>query len=192
MRRYSHFPQAFIAIVVVITGASTVSADWHHTWKRFWHNVGVGHHRNNAWPEPFVEADALQVISPFEVMKRNGWRLHNTIGHELFRSSDGELMVSGYNRIQWIATQAPVNRREIYVLRGRTMQETEARVASVRTALSNMHRSGPDPAVYITDIEPSTASGAWGTAINRKMMEELPAPKLPSTSAAGTESSTQQ
>ncbi len=191
MRRNSIFQRALFAIILAVMGSNTVSADWHQQWKRFWHNVGVGHHRNNAWPEPFVESDALQVIAPFEIMKRNGWRLHNTIGHELFRDSDGELLASGHGRVRWIATQSPVNRREIYVLRGRSQDETNARVASVRDALSRLYQTGPEPMVYITDIEPATASGAWGTQINRMWMEQLPAPKLPSTSAAGTSGSTQ-
>ena len=190
MRRTSIFRRATLAIVLAMMGTSSVSADWYTHWKKFWHDVGVGHHRNNAWPDPFVEADALQVIAPFEIMKRNGWRLHNTIGHELFRESDGELLASGHNRVRWIATQAPVTRREVFVLRGRSEEETEARVASIRNAIARIHRTGPEPTIYITDIEPSTASGAWGTAINRMMMEQLPAPKLPSTSAAGTSGST--
>lgn len=191
MRRNSIFQRSFFAILLAVTGASTVSADWHQSWKRFWHNVGVGHHRNNAWPDPFVEADALQVIGPFETMKRNGWRLHNTIGHELFRDSDGELLASGHRRVHWIATQAPTARREIFVLRGRSDIETDSRVASVRQALTRLNTSGPSPTVYITDIEPSTASGAWATQINRTWLSELPAPKLPSTSAAGTAATTQ-
>ena len=136
MRRNRNFHPALFAIVLAVTGASTASADWHQSWKRFWHNVAVGYHRNNAWPDPFVEADALQVIGPFETMKRNGWRLHNTIGHELFRASDGELLASGHGRVRWIATQAPEDRREIFVLRGRSDDETNARVASVRQAIS--------------------------------------------------------
>ena len=190
MPRNSIFQRAFFAIVLTATGASTVSADWYQSAKRHWHNICVGQHRNNAWPDPFVEADALQVIGPFEIMKRNGWRLHNTIGNELFRDSDGELLASGHRRVHWIATQSPEARREIFVLRGRSDVETESRVASVRQALSRLNSNGREPAVYITDIEPSTASGAWATTIARNWMEQLPAPKLPSTSASGTAAST--
>ena len=195
MQRNSIFKQAIFTTVIVMIGATTASANWHERmsqkWHRFWHDCGVGLHRNNAWPDPFVEADALQVVAPFEAMKRNGWRLHNTIGDNLFRDSDGELLASGHNRLHWIATQAPLSRREVFVLRGRSDTETDARVASVREALSRIDTRGSEPTVYVTDIEPSTASGAWATQINRMYMQQLPAPKLPSSSASGTQGTTQ-
>ncbi|NNE00642.1 MAG: hypothetical protein HKN47_25280 [Pirellulaceae bacterium] len=188
MQRIANYARALIAMVLVSVSAGTVAADWH----QFWNNVDKGYHRNNAWPDPFNEADAMHVVAPFEVMKRNGWRLHNTIGHELFRSGDGALLASGNQKIQWIATQAPPHRREVYVLRGRSDVETQARVASVKTTLTRHTRNGPIPSVLVTDIEPSSASGAWATQINRTWLEELPAPRLPNTSAAGTASATQE
>ncbi len=98
--------------MVVATTATSASADWNH----FWHGLHVGFHRNNAWPDPFNEVDAGNVIQPFEVMKANGWRMHNTIGHELFRSGDGALLAAGHKRVHWIASQAPTARRTVYVL----------------------------------------------------------------------------
>ena len=188
MRRNS----ILFAALIVVTGASTVSADWSQKWNRFWHNVGVGHHRNNAWPDPFNEADAYEVVAPFEIMKRNGWRLHNTIGHELFREGDGALKANGHDVVRWIATQAPESRREIYVLRGRSEAETHARVGSIQQALARIHHIGPTPTVFVTNKAPSTSSGAWAVQINRVALEEMPPPKLPTTSAAGTAASTQQ
>jgi len=182
----AHFSRALAALLCVSAGATTVSGGWHE----FWHNLNVGLHRNNAWPDPFAEADAMQVVAPFEVMKHNGWRLHNTMGHELFRQGDGALLAAGSNRVRWIATQAPDSRRQVFVLRGRTEAETEARVASVRETIASVNMPGPPPAVMITEIEPPSASGAWATQINRAWMQELPSPKLPSTSASGTAAAT--
>ncbi len=93
---------------------SVAQADW----DSFWHGVHVDYARVNAWPQPFNDVDARQARAPFEVMKQNGWRAHNTIGHELFRDGDAVLTAAGNRRVLWIASQAPMNRRTIYVLQG--------------------------------------------------------------------------
>jgi len=180
------------ATVIAISGlavtASSASADWN----RFWHNLHVGFHRNNAWPDPFNEVDAMEVVAPFEIMKANGWKMHNTIGHELFRESDGALLASGHNRVRWIATQAPKARRTVYVLRGRSSDETEARVASVRQTIANLNLQGSSPTVLVTAVEPVTSSGDWALKVNREWLEHLAAPQLPSTSASGQQGAAQQ
>lgn len=188
MKRIQKYGQALIVVLLVAMGTNTATADWHE----FWHGLHVGYHRNNAWPDPFNELDAAGVIAPFEVMKHNGWKLHNTIGHELFRSGDGALLASGSMRVRWIATQAPASRRVVYVLRGSSPNETTARVASVRDTLANMYQTGPMPRVLITDVEPPTASGDWATKINRDWLEQLAAPRLPNSSSSGTQGVTTQ
>ena len=158
----------------------------HADWDSFWHGVHVDYARVNAWPQPFTDVDARQARAPFEVMKHNGWRAHNTIGHELFLEGDAVLTAAGNRRVLWIASQAPMNRRTIYVLQGRTAAETEARLASVQQALAGLNQRGAEAQVLVTDVEPAMSSGDWATSINRKWMSELPAPKLPSTTASGS------
>ena len=182
MKLNNKLARAVIAVVALITTGTSVSADWDH----FWHNLHVGYHRNNAWPAPFNEADAMNVVAPFEIMKANGWRMHNTIGHELFRPDDGALMASGNKRVYWIATQAPQTRRTVFVLRGGNERETAARVAAVRDTISRIDVQGPVPDVQVTDVEPHHSSGAWATKINREWLQNLAAPRLPTSSAGGT------
>lgn len=175
------FAKVIIATMAVLTTATSASADWNS----FWHNLHVGYHRNNAWPDPFNEVDAMEVVTPFEIMKANGWKMHNTIGHELFRPGDGALLASGHNRVHWIATQAPATRRTVYVLRGGSRAETDARVSSVQQTLASMYINGSVPTVLVTDVEPATSSGAWATKINREWLEHLAAPRLPAESVSG-------
>jgi len=182
MKLNNNLTQAVIAIVAVVTTGTSVSADWDH----FWHNVHVGYHRNNAWPAPFNEADALNVVTPFEIMKANGWRMHNTIGHELFRPDDGALMASGNKRVYWIATQSPVARRTVFVLRGGSERETASRVAAVQGIIDRIDAPGPSAKIQVTNVEPHHSSGAWATKINRDWLQNLATPRLPSTSAGGT------
>lgn len=186
MRRTSRMNRFALALLAVGVTGSSASADWHS----FWHKVHVGFHRNNAWPDPFNEADALEVVTPFEIMKQNGWRLHNTIGHELFREGDGALLASGSRRVHWIATQAPVSRRSLFVLRGNTPEETKSRVASVHQTLGSLNLQGPPPEIMVTDVEPGASSGAWAVKVNREWLESLPSPQLPQTSASGQQSVT--
>lgn len=181
MNRSALTSRKLLAAVAIGLFASSASADWNS----FWHGVHVTKARNNAWPQPFTEADAMQIVAPFEVMKNNGWRLHNTIGNELFRAGDGALLASGHKRVEWIASQAPTNRREVFVVRGHSPEETDARVTAVRETLASVYTGGQMPGVWVTDVEPATASGAWATQINRTWLQELPAPRLPSTSVTG-------
>ncbi|KAA1260923.1 hypothetical protein LF1_34650 [Rubripirellula obstinata] len=173
-----------LALAAIGVSAGNASADWHS----FWHKFHVDTARNNAWPDPFNEADARDTVAPFEVMKRNGWKLHNTIGHDLFREGDGVLMASGTNRVRWIATQAPESRRTIFVLKGNTHLETEARLASVRQTLSGMNLDGGQPSVAVTSVQPAKASGVWAAKISRDGIAATPRPQLPQTSSSGTQS----
>lgn len=173
-----------VVLGVSLIGAAlgqSASGDWHS----FWRAKHVDYVRNNIWPQPFVDVDAQAVQAPFAVMKHNGWRAHNTIGNELFRDGDCSLNLAGSRRVEWIAQQAPHERRTIYVLRGANQDETDLRLASVHQSLASMQIGGPIPQVVVTDIEPAAASGGWATNVNRQWMQNLPAPKLPSTSASG-------
>ncbi|MEM6363868.1 MAG: hypothetical protein AAF539_07935 [Planctomycetota bacterium] len=189
----SSFRRRWFAATLILTvcGVALTDSAAQADWARFWTVMHKGYHRNVAWPDPFNEADAIQTVAPFEVMKRNGWRAHNTIGHALFRQGDGALLASGQNRVRWIATQAPISHREIHVMQGATAEETQARMKSVRDAVASLQPNGPAPQVFVTAIEAPSVPGAIITKISRDRLEALPAPKLPDTSAAGTEGATQ-
>lgn len=187
MRRMNFHGRIVLALLAITVGASSLSAGWNE----FWHNLHVGYDRNNAWPDPFNDLDARQVIMPFEIQKRNGWRLQNTMGATLFRDGDGALVASGHEKVYHIATQAPAAHRQIHVLRGRSEQETKARVEAVRQSLASLNLQQGMPEVFVIDREPFASSGTAAVQINRQWLEQMPAPKLPSTSAAGTAAATQ-
>lgn len=176
-----------LVFLLMATVSATATADF-GSWL---HRQKMTYFRNSAWPDPFNEADALDTVAPFEIMKHNGWRSHNTIGNNLFRSEDGALLASGQNRIRWIATQCPEAHREIHVLEGRTAEETANRIESVRHAIKSLNQEGIQPRVFVTTIEPSTTPGAIATKINRDRLEQMAAPKLPTTTASGQAGVTQ-
>ncbi|MEM9645550.1 MAG: hypothetical protein AAF989_11215 [Planctomycetota bacterium] len=178
----THSTRMFALLTVTTLIAGDAAADWH----TFWHSVHVDYARNRVWPEPFTEVATAQTVAPFQVMTQNGWRAHNTIGNDLFRRGDGALLAAGRERVRWIASQAPQNRRIVYVLRGHNREETESRVGAVREAVSKMYLDGAGPEIYVTNIEPASAPGAWAEKVNRDRLSQMPAPVLPGTSAAGT------
>ena len=163
------------ASLVAIATAAPAAADWNS----FWHGFHIDYHRNNAWPHPFSEMAATQTRTPFAIQTMNGWRLHNTVSHELFRGGDGVLTVAGQHHLAHIISQVPPQHRMVMVVRGATPEETEARLASVRSAIARMHVEGPAPEVRVTDRVPATGSGELATALNRARLQTLPAPRLP-------------
>lgn len=187
MRHNSLIGRMVIACALFSATMTAVSADWNS----FWEKVHIGKRRNNAWPDPFNEMDAMSVIAPFEVMKQNGWVLHNTIGADHFRDGDGALKPSGRASVAWIATQAPLNRRQIYIVRGANPEETSARIEAVQTTLSETQINGPVPTVAVVDRTVPTFSGARAVKIQRMALERMAAPRLPSASSSGTMSAAQ-
>ncbi len=176
MRRFI----AGITTLVLVSSASYAQADW--PWL---HKASVDKQRNNAWPQPFRGADAASVVAPFEVMKNNGWREHNTLGSLVF-NNEHDLTEAGALKIEWILTQAPVSQRVIYVKSGRTQAETDTRVESVQLAVSQLVPTGPLPHIVVTTVEPPTSSGVYQNLIHRALIQTTPKPRVPAYTGLNT------
>jgi hypothetical protein len=158
-------------------------------WNEFWNRVHVDFHRNNAWPEPFQSADRAAAREPFCIMVNNGWKMQNTIGTFLFNAETNELNSAGEAKVKWVVTQAPIHRRAVFVLVGDTPQDTKARLESVQRYISRIMPEGNLPPVMLTNTEPDGASGEYFDAVNRAMMQSIPAPRLPGGDSGGGSSS---
>lgn len=161
--------------LIFVLGANVGRADWHSFWQRF----HLDYHRNNAWPHPFREMSAAQTRAPFEIQRNNGWQLHNTISHELFRPGDGALTYAGQKQLENILTHVPQEHRTVFVVRGATKAETDARIAAVQSSLERMRPDGTAPPVLIIDRAPATSSGEIAAALNRLRIDTMPKPQLP-------------
>ncbi|QDV67845.1 hypothetical protein Poly24_15490 [Rosistilla carotiformis] len=173
----------FLLATIIVGLANTATADWDSFWyhkKVAMHDCKIDYLRNQSWPQPFLEHDAYQARSPFQTMANNGWRLHNTLSHEVFRPDDSVLTAVGRNRVHWIATQTPQHHRHIYVLEAPTPDETQRRVASVEEALGSLVVAGAPPQVFVTAKVPTMGSGEWNAQLSRKRREQMVAPKLQS------------
>jgi hypothetical protein len=155
-------------------GAASLQAGW----PEFKQECHTDKMRNNAWPQPFRAMDANAAVSPFEIMKGNGWREFNTVTGAFFDQSN-QLTESGQLKIKQILTLAPPNRRAIHVLKGDTPEQTSVRVEAVEVAVSGFIPTGALPPIMLTDIEPATSSGAYQTVVNRAIIRTTPTPRLP-------------
>ena len=157
------------------------AADWDGLQQDFAaakHQCKIDYMRNHCWPHPFLEHDAMRTRNPFAIMTNNGWRLHHTLSNDSFRAGDDVLTVAGRNRIQWIATQAPENRRYVFVLQGQTSEETERRVHSVREMLAATNIPGVPPRIMLTHRVPSLASGEWNRRLTQARNDNMLVPQL--------------
>ncbi len=177
MSRYNVFAMALgAALLISGTTCAQTACPEGMSWSQ---SFRYDYHRNNQWPKPFRAMDTGGVLNYFEVQRNNGWKMHNTLGNAMFDPTTNSLTDSGRNHMRWIITQAPQDRRVVFVLVGNDQQETALRVESTQLAISEMVPVGPLPTIYLTDRDAPGSSGVYQTAINRAMTSSVPAPRLP-------------
>jgi hypothetical protein len=171
---------AVLAIACLASAASPAQAQHlRENWHNFWNRVHTDFHRNNAWPEPFLSADRAVIREVWHMQADNGWKMQNTVGVYLFDEHQ-KLNRAGELMVRWIVTQAPVHRRAVFVLKGETPEQTEARVASVNETVNKYAAGGSVPPVLVTDVEPRGWAGAYVDAMSQQYQSSMPAPRLPS------------
>lgn len=167
-----------MTLLIASLAAGTASAQHACTDPDRTQSFHYDYYRNNSWPQPFRRMDTSSVMSYFEVQRNNGWKLHNTLGQAMFDPNTHGLTDAGRSHMRWIVTQAPQDRRVVFVLVGEDQQQTAARVESTQLAISEMIPVGPLPTIYLTDRDAPGSSGAYQTAVNRAMASTVPAPRL--------------
>ena len=168
-------------------GVCTPSAQGNDWARRAWHGFWAGYHRNKHWPEPFQTLDRRAVMQPIELMKNNGWRLHNTLGDHLFLPDSNKLTNAARIKVHWIATQAPTGRRTVFIYGSEHDPNTQARVASVQSYLNGLFPNGDGPSVLVTHVIPRAAAGDIYSEVMNGYRNSQPAPVLPANPAAAGE-----
>lgn len=159
-----------------------VTGNWWHT---FWGQVHLHRNRVNVWPEPFVRQDRELVRGPFRQMVDNGWKSQNTLSDYLFDPGTNELTNAGQAKLQYILTQIPPHRRQVYVLEAATQEETATRVTSV---YRNIARIAPDSnccEVMTTKIVPRGGEGWYLYDVEQAYRNNIPSPRLSSIGSGG-------
>lgn len=104
---------------------------------------------NAMWPYPYICPDRIRAHAPFDQMVDNGWRRQCLLGSHHFDTESGKLTRAGELKVQWILTQTPANRRQIYVERSMDPELTEERIAQAQQFADGLHVEGE--AVVVTD-----------------------------------------
>jgi hypothetical protein len=146
---------------------------------------------NHVWPWPYQCPDRIAVREPFCQMISNGWRRQNLLGQHHFNPGTNELSTAGELRVQWIMTQAPPDRRGIFIERTLDSDVNAKRLAVVRDYAIKVSTDGRMPQVEDTYLVSEGRPAAVVDATNVSFMKSMPAPVLPAATNNSTSSSGQ-
>lgn len=174
---------AVVAVMLMAVWVAEAGAVWIDSTIRY---VRTGYHRNEQWPWPYFCPDRDAVRQPFDAMIANGWRRQNLLGPHHFDAEKGTLTTAGELKVHWIMTQAPPERRSIFVERSLDPAVTEQRVEAARDYASRVATDGRTPQVsdthLISEGRPAAAVDATYVRFNESMMP----PVLPPPTQSGS------
>jgi hypothetical protein len=177
-----------LAVVLFLAAAATpAEAQW---LSNGFHRMHLVYHRNVAWPKPFVAQDQMATYAPFGPMVANGWRKQTLLGPHHFEEGE-RLSAAGEEKVRWILTQAPAQHRTVFIERGRTRKQTQARIDAVQRSVAAISENGDLPAVVDTHI---ISEGRPGQAVYdhlTRFSQKQPDPILPEASGDITSSASQ-
>ncbi len=144
-------------------------------WDAFWHEVHIGWHRNNEWPQPFSAADRNYAVAPFAVMIAGGWQRQNLIGENYFDENSTKLNSAGVERVRFILRQTPVEHRVLYVQSDLDDNVTRTRVDAVQETIVSLQPKGPMPEVIVSNMVPEGRPRKWSPPNSRtSLVRHLP------------------
>jgi hypothetical protein len=173
MRRILIAAAAIVAVGGLISSASAIGFD------ETAHHIKQGAKRNRMWPWPYVCADRVAVREPFGVMINNGWRRQNLLGPHHFNDKSEQLTTAGELRVQWIMSQAPEARRQIFIERDISPDVTAKRMVTARDYATRLAINGTSPEINETNIASEGRPASVVDAMNVRFQESMPAPTLP-------------
>lgn len=156
-------------------------------WRAFKAHAKLQQSRYNAWPAPFQQQDRESVRNVFHMMADNGWRQQTTMDDYQFTSDQTDLSPAGKYKLWWIATQAPLSHRCVFVLSGKTPQETDLRMSVVKRHLTAISPQASTIDVQTTGVIPPTMNGGYIQRLYDGAYENLPVPQLPNQGSGGTQ-----
>ena len=175
---------AVLATMVLVGGATTASAVFVDTTARY---IERGHRRNVEWPWPYICPDRVAAREPFEIMITNGWRRQNLLGGHHFDPLTHRLTTAGELQVRWIMTQAPPNRRQVFIERSIDPSITAERIAAARQFASEVTLDGQTPQVFETHLMAEGRPAGMVDMTNVKFMENMRVPALPAATTDSTQ-----
>ena len=150
----------------------------------------AGYCTNVNWPRQFVPAARRGICDSYAVMINNGWRRQNLLGDYHFEEGSNQLTRAGEMKVQWILTQAPMERRTVFVQRAATEERTAERLAQVESYSEKLSPAVPGIDVSDTHI---VAEGHRAHSVDNiftGFQANQPPPVLPASAGNASSSAT--
>lgn len=165
-----------LTCLVSFFGVSESQAGWHE----FMNRMRLDWHRNNAWPQPFVNQDRMSTCSMFVTQAQNGWYAASTLSGMYFKPNSHILTEAGELKVREIVTQHPEQYRTIFVEKGLSQRSSEIRKDSIQQAVSRILPEGGMPEVQLVDSVLREWAAEEVDAVGRAYRTSRPQPRLPS------------
>lgn len=121
-------------------------------------------------------------------MINNGWRRENLLGAHHFIPETNQLNAAGQLRVQWIMTQAPADRRSIFVERSLDPNINNQRIAAAQEYSTQVALDGRTPQVSQTHLVSEGRPASLVDFTNTKFQQSMPVPVLPAAPPIGSAS----
>lgn len=167
---------------LVVVASSAASADAQH---HFAQSYKAAYQQNAMWPTQYVEQPRQTICQTFDLMVQSGWRRQNLLGSYHFQPGSAELSEAGELKLRWILTQTPPARRNVFVERGATSEETADRVAAVERHIAKMSHLESAGTVSDTNLVEYGRSAQTVDAVFTGFSANQPAPVLPQNTGGG-------
>jgi hypothetical protein len=141
--------------------------------------------RRNCWPEPFIYPDRDGVRQVMSSQVAAGWERQNLLSEFHFVTGGKDLTEAGRMRVQWILNEVPESRRQLYVRRANTPQETAARIQAVQQVVSQSPYASNVPVLESTRSDDGWPADRIDT-LNRRAIGAMLEPKLMGGSEGGS------
>lgn len=145
---------------------------------------------NLRWPRQYVHPARRGICQAFETMANNGWRRNNLLGkYHFVPEEQDQLSDAGKAKVEWILTQAPPQRRTIFVERTLDAQRNADRVQSVQDLAANANAPGGPADVQETNIrDEGHPAGSVDAVFTGFSANQLP-PVLPQSGGSSSSGS---
>ncbi|WP_218932490.1 hypothetical protein [Adhaeretor mobilis] len=134
---------------------------------------------NSMWPSQYIPAARSGINSAFCGMVNNGWRRQNLMGDYHFKNDSQELTESGRLKAEWVLSQAPMQRRNLFVQRTGEEEQTAQRVQSVQEFAANITTDGNPAVINETEVREVGSPAALVDKTFVGFSENRPLPVLP-------------
>jgi hypothetical protein len=142
---------------------------------------------SSIWPRQYMAPARRGLCQAFDTMISNGWRRNNLLTKYDFAPEGEGLSEAGRLRLEWILTNAPPQRRTIFVQRGVDAQQTADRVEAVQLLASNINPGGAPIDVQETYMLDEGRPAATVDAVFTGFSANQPAPMLPASTSNTTD-----